>query len=367
MIILLILLTFLTFFSLAFSINNFNKFAFNANDNIDTIDYKMNVLRDEPDNRDFIFNLPIPKDFTLTKQDWTTFVGDVLDQGNINGCTTNAMSKALQIQENFYNWTKNIEQTNPLRSRLYIYYKSRQDYPGRIPISDTGTSLRATMKTVTRELPYEYEWPYTLENLNTQPPDTLDKTPLSGNQVVSYYRVPIDVNSMKSALIKNVLVARFECPPKLPNNHGVLKPLDKSKVIGGHALVIIGFDDTTSRFKFLNSWGIKWGDNGFGYIPYEYITDYITDIWTLYIDNKSLSSWGMGYGNCIDYTNRNTWLEHADVVKLDKSSECWFRYCVNPDKSKCGVNVNSNSVYKGCYKDDTSSKPISMDENSCHY
>jgi hypothetical protein len=324
------------------------------------------VLRDEPDNRDFIFNFQIPKNFILTKQDWSTFVTDILDQGQINGCTTNAISKALQIQENFYTWSKNIDQSNPLRSRLYIYYKARQDFPGRIPVSDTGTSLRATMRVITRKLPYEYEWPYELNNLNIEPPIILNKTNLAGNQIVSYYRVPIDVNIMKLALSKNVLIVRFECSPKLPNDYGVLRPLDKSKVIiGGHSLVIVGFDDTKRQFKCLNSWGMKWGDNGFGYLPYEYVFDYITDIWTLYIDDKSLSSWGMGFMSCSMYVDKSTWLEYADIIK-PTSNECWFRYCVNHDISKCG-NVTTSPVYKGCYKNDTSDKPIFMDENMCRY
>ena len=358
---LLILIVFTLLFSLAYGFNYSNKFAFDAND----YNYKMNVLRDEPDNRDYIFNFQIPKNFTQTKQDWSTFVNEVLDQGQVNGCTTNAMSKALQIQENFYNWTKNIDQSNPLRSRLYIYYKARQDFPGRTPMTDSGTSLRATMKIATRELPYEYEWPYDLVNLNVEPPVTLDKTNLAGNQVLSYYRVPINIDMMKSALTKNVLIVRFDCPPKLPNDHGVLKPLDKNSVVGGHSVVIVGFDDNTKQFKFLNSWGTKWGDNGFGYLPYDYISDYITDIWTLYVDDKSLSSWGMSFGKCNSYTNRNTWIDHADVIKPMSSNECWFRYCVNPDKSKCGVDDNTNSVYKGCYINNTIGNPFSMDENTC--
>lgn len=103
---------FILLFSLVYGINNLNKFAFDANE----YNYKMNVLHDEPDSRDYIYNFQIPKVFTLTKQDWSSFVTDILDQGQINGCTTNAISKALQIQENFYNWTKNIEQTTPVPS-----------------------------------------------------------------------------------------------------------------------------------------------------------------------------------------------------------------------------------------------------------
>lgn len=39
--------------------------------------------------------------------------------------------------------------------------------------------------------------------------------------------------------------------------------------IGGHAMVVVGYDDTRQAFKVINSWGRDWGDNGFGWIDYD--------------------------------------------------------------------------------------------------
>lgn len=36
----------------------------------------------------------------------------------------------------------------------------------------------------------------------------------------------------------------------------------------GHAIVVVGYDDTTKLFKFINSYGTTWGNNGYGYIHY---------------------------------------------------------------------------------------------------
>lgn len=38
--------------------------------------------------------------------------------------------------------------------------------------------------------------------------------------------------------------------------------------LGGHAMVVTGYDDDRQAFKVLNSWGTGWGDNGFGWISY---------------------------------------------------------------------------------------------------
>lgn len=41
------------------------------------------------------------------------------------------------------------------------------------------------------------------------------------------------------------------------------------QLLGGHAMVIIGYDDNIGAFKLLNSWGTNWGDGGYGHISYD--------------------------------------------------------------------------------------------------
>ena len=64
-------------------------------------------------------------------------------------------------------------------------------------------------------------------------------------------------------------------------------PAHPYRVIGGHAIVFVGYDDqlldeSTSHvkgyFKFRNSWGESWGKSGYGYLPYAYI-QYCFDSW----------------------------------------------------------------------------------------
>lgn len=38
---------------------------------------------------------------------------------------------------------------------------------------------------------------------------------------------------------------------------------------GGHAIVVVGYDDAKQAFKVINSWGSVWGDQGFGWIAYK--------------------------------------------------------------------------------------------------
>lgn len=53
-------------------------------------------------------------------------------------------------------------------------------------------------------------------------------------------------------------------------------PLPEPKAeqrIGHHAVCAVGYEDETGRLIFRNSWGPKWGDDGYGYLPYSYVQD----------------------------------------------------------------------------------------------
>jgi len=45
----------------------------------------------------------------------------------------------------------------------------------------------------------------------------------------------------------------------------------KERSLGGHAVIVMGYDDDTECFIVKNSWGTKWGDKGYFYMPYDYL------------------------------------------------------------------------------------------------
>jgi len=38
----------------------------------------------------------------------------------------------------------------------------------------------------------------------------------------------------------------------------------------GHAMLIVGYDNTKNAFKIINSWGTNWGDNGYSWVNYNF-------------------------------------------------------------------------------------------------
>jgi C1A family cysteine protease len=52
---------------------------------------------------------------------------------------------------------------------------------------------------------------------------------------------------------------------------------------GGHAVLVVGYDDNSNRFRVRNSWGPSWGQHGYFTMPYEYLLDegLSRDFWTV--------------------------------------------------------------------------------------
>jgi C1A family cysteine protease len=59
--------------------------------------------------------------------------------------------------------------------------------------------------------------------------------------------------------------------------------INKELLLGGHAIVCVGYNDNTQQWIMRNSWSSSWGAKGYFYLPYAYLLNdnLSTDMWTI--------------------------------------------------------------------------------------
>ncbi len=227
-----------------------------------------NVIKQSIDNRDYTF---IPQQITNKTNHYITdnpiMSSPILNQGNIGSCLANAVYSLLYILSN-----GRIQ-----LSRLHLYLCCRACDNNNLS-SDTGGTIRGIMAAILKYgASNETLWPYVPNNFNKlSPSSSFTKTYPIKNFVYSF--VSKNINTIKNtlALSKPIIlgIQVYESFETLNSNKfGVIPIPDttKEKLLGGHAILLVGYDDNKQVFKFQNSWGTNWGDKGYGYIPYNYV------------------------------------------------------------------------------------------------
>lgn len=175
-------------------------------------------------------------------------------------------------------------------SPLFLYYVTRA-LTGDTR-DDCGATIRDMMKALakTGTCPEEL-WPYDVEQFAKRPPKTAYGD-TKRFRLHRYYRVN-GLDEIKLAIAaKNPVVAGFQLYESFESEDvektGIvpMPVIDDERYIGGHAMLISGYDDDggwkkRGAVKVKNSWGTSWGRDGYATIPYEYFAqDLAGDCWT---------------------------------------------------------------------------------------
>ena len=201
------------------------------------------------------------------------------DQGTLGSCVGHAVTAGVDylLLQAAKNQTADKPVDTSVRSRLFTYYNAR-NFDNTVPL-DVGTSIHSGARAVAEMGScHESLWPYVPSNFSTKPPANCYEDAKSA--VVQEVRwLERDLGQIRAALAEGHTVAcgivvyqSFESSgSSLTGVIGV--PQKGEPMLGGHAILLVGYDDARRLFVFRNSWGPTWGDKGYGYIPYNYISD----------------------------------------------------------------------------------------------
>src|SRR5439155_1776681 len=176
----------------------------------------------------------------------------VENQGQLGSCTGNALVGALEF----------LERKDQVRlvnlSRLFVYYNER--VIEHTTKSDAGAMLRDGIKTLVKQgVCTEKRWPYAISKFAAKPSPACYKE-AADHQVTAYARLQT-VNEMRACLADGypfvfgfTVYETFESA-RVAETGVVPMPRPREKVLGGHAVLAVGYDDAKKRFLVRNSWG----------------------------------------------------------------------------------------------------------------
>ena len=269
--------------------------------------------RDLPDYRDYtpenekvkaILDLSTPLDKAMNarafgKTDLRQWCSPIENQGSLGSCTAHA---AIGMVEYFQRRTKN-EYLDASPLFLYKVTRNLLEWTG-----DVGAYLRTTMSAlVLFGVPPERYYPYHTSDFENEPPPFCYAF-AQNYKAIKYFR--LDPPGSKPAavltLIKRFLMAGLpsmfgfsvytSIPPMGEGTGNIPFPGQGDSLVGGHAVLAVGFDDQKKIGKekgailIRNSWGEAWGEKGYGWLPYAYVESGLAvDIWSM-VDAGFVSS-----------------------------------------------------------------------------
>jgi C1A family cysteine protease len=241
-----------------------------------------NIKPSRSDNRDYIYSNNDTKSLRefVDLREWDTIVES---QDSLGSCSSNALTNAyeLTVKKDYPEYFTHL-------SRLFIYYNTRAEY-GAIQ-NDEGIFLRDGLKSLSKfGVCSELLWPYDVEKFDDEPTEDCyedaKKRKISKYQkLISTYYITEVLNNNKPVVFGMEIYDGFmDLNERIST---VNFPSRKEKSLGGHAMCMVGYDLEKRLFLAKNSFGSTWGNNGYCWIPFDYIRQEGYDIWTFDIPNQ---------------------------------------------------------------------------------
>jgi C1A family cysteine protease len=230
--------------------------------------FSLQWVSDKPDTRDYRYS--ITQKVSPNLVDLRPYCSPIENQGSLGSCTGQAIAGAIELLNK-----RNGKPTDV--SRLFIYYYERLllgtvDY-------DSGAYIRDGIKATNHYgASLESLWPHDIRKFK-QEPITEAKNDALNRKVTRYERVtsfdgcidalnngyPVIMGFHVYTSFMSASVTRTGVMP-YPNTR-------REKLLGGHAVLLVGYDKRKKVFIARNSWGTLWGDKGYFYMPFNVVTN----------------------------------------------------------------------------------------------
>ena len=207
--------------------------------------------------------------------DYSPFIRSIRDAGPEGSVVGQALATAMEMQIK-----RTLHQDVSISAR-FIYNSTR--LAEGTPDSDSGAEIKDAIGVAAKQGAVEASvWPYKPGDFAAKPPAAVAN---AARWQIKDARPLVGLDEIKQALVTDgpvvagIKVYREGLSLQTAKNGVIPLPQKGSKIIGGHAIVLVAYDDRRKLFKFANDWGKDWGDQGYGYLPEEYLQKHSSDCW----------------------------------------------------------------------------------------
>jgi C1A family cysteine protease len=234
------------------------------------------------DTRDWIYkrqNTSLRQEVYLTAWD-----SQVEDQGMLGSCAAEAITCAYELQVK-YQYPDQFAEL----SRLFLYYNTRVLENTIAEDAGVFRMKNALISLKNQGICSEDLWPYDISKFAEQPSQAAYQDALR-RKIKSYKLVP-GVMEILENLNNNIPVVIgieiFDRFLTINKSDPVVKlPSIREESLGGHAMCVLGYSLEKAQFYVKNSFGTQWGDSGYCWIPFEYLTQYAFENWIFEITDQ---------------------------------------------------------------------------------
>ena len=244
-----------------------------------TLDNKFNLVwkADKLDTRDYRYQVTQKLNPNLV--DLRNHCSPIENQGSLGSCTGQSIAGAIELLNK-----RNGKPTDV--SRLFIYYYERV-LLGTVNY-DSGAYIRDGIKATNKYgASLESHWPYDIRKFKQEPINEAKSDALN-RKVTRYERVE-DFNGCIDALSNGYPVVigfyvydSFMSASVAKTGNMPYPNTNRERLLGGHAVLLVGYDKNKKVFIVRNSWGTSWGDKGYFYMPFNVVKpDMSSDYWII--------------------------------------------------------------------------------------
>ncbi len=260
----------------------------------------------------------------------------VMDQYPQNSCTAFAIAYAKSYQEIIeHGWspTANLSHMSP----SYVYNSLNGGVDNGINLYTALNFVQQNGICSLKDMPF-YETDYTTQ------PNTYQASKASNFKIDSYSSATT-TNELKAALQEGkpgLVSTRVYTDFHLQGSNTIYDDISGS-FEGYHAICVVGYNDNLQAFKFINSWGTTYGNNGYGYISYNLFEN-------AYDGNKKICRYGalIMEDSSQHYTTKPLAIEAVNDLPVYVGSNMHTQKTENGQNVviSAGEKVIVNSIYK---------------------